>query len=320
MNHRSERPRTTAILRAALSRALDWRLLALLTTTVLLTTAVAAIPAWSVLSGALDFSPRAQEIAQSFDLLAFSDIGMAFSRSAAPLTGAALIAALLAVFSWPLLAGISLTAADGPRSFRALLEGGFGYYGRMLRLGLVAVLPFMLAGGIAGFAFQAARRYGARAVLESQARSASTAALVVASIVFVLVHATLELGRAAFGADEALRSGWQAWLRGIGLAVRHPLQVLGAYVGATLASYAVALPLFVARVRVSGPSAAELVLGFVLAQLGVAALGWGRAARLLALTALSRSHSPASLTPVDAPEAVTAPVGAVPSDPVVSRS
>jgi hypothetical protein len=95
--------------------------------------------------------------------------------------------------------------------------------------------------------------------------------------------------------------------------------VLGAYAGATLASYAIALPLLVLRLRVSGPSGAELLLGFVLAQLAVAALGWGRAARLFAFTALSRGHSPVSLTPADAPEAVASDARAVSARSIVSR-
>jgi hypothetical protein len=70
---------------------------------------------------------------------------------------------------------------------------------------------------------------------------------------------------------------------------------------------------------VSGPGAAELILGFILAQLAVAALGWGRAARLFAFTALSRGHSPVSVTPADAPEAVPAGADAVSASPIVSR-
>ena len=98
MNDRPQRNQVTAIVRGAMGRALEWRLLTLFTATVLSTTAVSAFPAWRVLAGALDRSPRAKEIAQSFDLLAFADIGVAFFRSAAPVTGAMIVGTLL--YTW----------------------------------------------------------------------------------------------------------------------------------------------------------------------------------------------------------------------------
>jgi hypothetical protein len=214
---------------------------------------------------------------------------------------------------------IGAARTPAPRSVVGLLAGGLHYYSRMLRIGVVALGPLLVVAGIATLAFRAAGRHAANVMLESQAALGWRAAIITSLLVFVLVHATLELGRAAYAADDELRSGWQAWLRGVVLTARYPLRVLGAYLGATLASYAVALPLLVIRLRVSGPSAAELLLGFVLAQLAVAALGWGRAARLFAFAALSSGHSPASLTPASAPEAVRSDARAVPSGSIVSR-
>jgi hypothetical protein len=93
---------------------------------------------------------------------------------------------------------------------------------------------------------------------------------------------------------------------------RHPAPVLGAYLGATLASYAVAIPLLILRLRISGPSAAELLIGFFLTQVAVASLGWGRASRLFALTALWQSYAPARGIPADASEPVPDDGHAVP--------
>jgi hypothetical protein len=321
MNERSRRQRGALLLRDAMGGALDGRLLALFTAVVFLTTMVAALPAWRVLAGALDDSPRAVEFARAFDPLAFEDVAMAFARQGAPIAGASLAALILAALSWPLLAGMAIGAAHRAerRTFASLLAGGIHYYTRMLRIGLVAMGPLLALGGVVALVYRAAGRHARHAILESQGNLGYRVALAVSLLLFAVVHATLELGRAAYGADDDLRSGWQAWLRGVVLTARHPLRVLGAYAGTTLAGYAVALPLLVLRLRVSGSGAAELIFGFVLAQLAVAALGWGRAARLFAFTALSRGHSPLSLTPADARDAVPADAHAVSAPSIASR-
>jgi hypothetical protein len=309
------------LLRDAMTTALEARLLTLFTAVMLVTTAVAALPAWRVFGQALDQSPRAQGLAEKFDGLAFEDVGMAFARSSAPISGATLAATLLAAFSWPFLAGLAVSAARAkrPRTFASWLEGGIAYYTRMLRIGLVAIVPLALVGGVVSVVYWAARRHAQGLILESQATMVSRAAFAVSLLVFLCVQMSLELGRAAFAADDQLRSGWQAWFRGLRLAVRYPLAALGSFLGATLLSYAIAFFLFVVRLRISGPSAAQLLVGFVVAQLGVAALGWGRAARLVALTALSRSHLSAGMTPADATEAVPSSAREARSGSIVSR-
>jgi hypothetical protein len=313
--------RVTTLLRDAMTTALDARLLTLFTAVMLAITAVAAFPVWRLLGNLLDRSPRAQALAERFDGLVFEDLGMAFARSAAPLSGAALAATLLAALSWPFLAGMAVSAARAqrPRTFVSWLEGGLAYYTRMLRIGLVSIVPLAVVAGIVTVVYWAARRYAHGVVLESQATAAARGALAVSLVVFAVVQTSLELGRAAFAADDQLRSGWQAWLRGLTLMSRYPLASLGSYLGATLASYAVAFFLFVIRLRASGPSAAQLVVGFVVAQLGVAALGWGRAARLVALTALSRSHLSSGMTPADASDVIPGEAQAVRPGSMVSR-
>jgi hypothetical protein len=322
MNDRTGRYAMTAILRDGMRGALAWRMLTLFTATVLTTTAVAAFPAWRVLGRELDRSPRAPEIAESFDLLPFSDLGAAFFRSAAPVTGAVVIATLLAALSWPFLAGLAVGAARGerPRTFVDWIEGGVVYYTRMLRIGLVAIVPLALVASAAALAFGGAHRYGQRAILESHAALGWRMALAFTLLVFGVVHATLELGRAVFGADDRVRSGFRAWLRGVELTLREPLRVLGSYLGPTLASYALAVPILIARMHLSGPSVVELVMVFVLTQLAVATLFWGRAARLFALTALAQRHSPSGVTPADKADALLGDVHVVTSrGPIVSR-
>jgi hypothetical protein len=304
MNDRS-RYDATAILRGAMVGGSQWRLLTLFTITVLWTTVMASFPAWRVLASVLDTSPRAKQIAQSFDLLAIEDMGMALYRSGAPVTGAASLATLLGILSWPFLAGMAIAAARGPRprTFVEMIEGGVAYYARMLRVGLVAIVPLALIGGVATLGYKGARYHAQHSILESQASTGSRIAIAITVIVFVVVHATIEAGRAAYGVDDRLRSGWIAWLRGVRLTARDPGRVLGAYLAATLASYAVAFPLLILRLRISGPSGVGLFFGFVLTQMAVASLGWGRAARLFAMTAISRAHAPVSVTSADTGEA-----------------
>jgi hypothetical protein len=251
------------------------------------------------MASVFDESPRAQEFAATFDALAMQDLGMALVRSGAPVTGGFALGTLFAAVSWPFLAAMAMGAARGerPRTFAELLEGGIAYYVRMLRIGLVAIVPLAIIGAVSGGAFRGARHLARRAILESEATLGWRIATVVALLVFVLIHATIEAGRAQYGADDELRSGWSAWLRGVRLAGRDPLGTMGAYLGSTLASYAVAVPLLILRLRISGPSGAALVVGFVLTQLAVAALGWGRATRLFALTAMARSHAVKAAAP-----------------------
>jgi hypothetical protein len=316
MNESPRRPQLTAILRSSIRGTLDWRILTLFTATVLWTTMVASFPAWRVLSSVLDHSPRAKEIASSFDLLAMQDVGVALYRSAAPVTGGLTMATLLGVFSWPFLAGMAIAAArwQRPRTFTEVLDGAIVYYTRMMRIGLVSIVPFALFGVVVGVAYKGAREFGRHAILESQATLVWRITIGATLLVFIVVHATIEAGRAAFGADDRLRSGWTAWVRGVRIFVRSPLHVLGAYLGATLASYVVAVPLLVLRIRLSGPSGVALATGLVMTQLAVATLGWGRAARLFALTALARSYAPASAIPEDAAEPALDDTRDVPGD------
>jgi hypothetical protein len=274
----------------AFGAALKWRLLLAWTACFLLPTALAAFPFWRVLATSLDHCPRAAELAKGFDMLAFGDMGVRLNDSSAALTGAALASSLSWILLVPLVAGMILASARAERSlgFAALLQGGIDWYGRMFRILLVSLIPLALVGVVAALLFKAANRYAAHVTLESQADRASYAALAVTILLFVLVHATIEAGRAAFAADGELRSAWRAWLRGLRLTARRPLAVIGAYLAATIAGWLVTAGLVLVRLRVPVASGAGFWAGFGLTQVAVAAVGWGKATRLFALTAVAR--------------------------------
>jgi hypothetical protein len=151
-----------------------------------------------------------------------------------------------------------------------------------------AQVPQTLVGALAAGAFTLARKISERVLLESQADRAQLAAALVAAVLFVLVHATIEAGRAQLASDDRLRSGWHAWGLGVRLTVRRPLAVLGRYLGTTLLAWLIAAAFLAGRIRIAGSSLPPLACAFLVAQLGVAAIGWGRAARLAALIAISR--------------------------------
>jgi len=258
-----------------------------------LPTGIAAFPFWRVVADALDHCPRAAELAQRFDMLVFSDVGTAISRSATALTGTAVVASMVSLFLVPFVAGMILASGRAERSvgFVALLHGGLAWYARMFRMVLVSLVPLALVAVVATFAFKGALRYAEHVTLESHAERASYAALAATALLFVLVHATIEAGRAELGADHELRSALRAWVRGVRLTTRRPFTVLRLYLATTIASWAIAAVVLVIRLRVSGGTEAGVWLGFLLTQLAVVAIGWGKASRLLALTALVRAHA-----------------------------
>jgi hypothetical protein len=299
--------RAGALFGGALTTALQWRLLAVWAVGLLLPTLLVWLPLWRALGGILDLSPRAAELAQRFDLLAAEDVSVALGKAGGALGGAMLPATILALLLAPFLAGVTATAArragEAPLGVVELVQGGVAWYGRMFRMALVALVPLGAVGVIASLAFKLAGKRAETAVLESQATNASHAATLVVVIFFVLAHATIEAGRAQLVADPALRSAWRAWVRGLGATVRQPLAVLGLYVGITLVSLVVAAVPLLLRIRVAPAGAATFWIAFLLTQLGVAAIGWGRAARLFALVGLTpvQAVAPPAATPAPTP-------------------
>jgi hypothetical protein len=275
---------------AALRCARAWRLLVLWAIGGALPSVLATIPVWRVLASALDHSPRAADFARRFDLLAAEDLVAVFDGSGPAIAGSALAAAVVSLFIGPFLAAATIAHARSDRAlgFGALAKEAIDGYARMFRMLLVSVLPLGLAATLGAFAWKAANRYAMTATLESRATWASRAALAATLIGFVALHATVEAARAELGANQDLRSAWKAWLRGVRAALRRPLAVYGAYLGAALASLALASAILLARLRVTPSNIPGLVLGALLTELAIAAIAWGKVVRLSALVALAQ--------------------------------
>jgi len=275
---------------AGLRDALQWRLLLLWTVGLLLPAMLATLPAWRLLASRFDHAVGADGLATRFELTAFVDalanLGPAGGALGASLAGSALFALLLL----PWLHGTTLASirAGHRLGFAGLLQGGLAEYWRMLRMTLWSLLPLAAALAIGAAAMKAADARAADAILEADAKSASRAALFVAALAFLVAHATAEAARGVLGAEPARRSVVRAWGRGLLLLLRRPLAMALAYLLPTLAGVLLAAGFGALRIAAAGPAWTSLLAGFVLAQGIVAALGWGRSARLFALADLAR--------------------------------
>lgn len=271
--------------------ALQWRLLLWWAILLLLPAIVAALPLWQLLSANLDHSVHAARLAEKLDMLAISDLlVVGRERHGAALGAGGLVALALTLLLSPLLTGMTIAAVRAPQRLRfvPLLSAGAAHYGRLLRMLAWAVVPLGIAGAVAGMAFNAAGKTAETAILEADASHASHLAMFATVILLVIVHASIDAGRAILGNAPQRRSAFLAWWGGLKLLLRRPLSVLGSYVVVTAIGLAIAAVLLLARMHVPALGAGGTVAAFLLTQLGVVVLGFMRGARLAALMELAR--------------------------------
>ena len=275
-------------LQSALARGLDWRLLLFWVLGMLLPTALMTVPIWRTLSEALDQYPLAQHVAERFDVLVFEDLRVTAQRSSPALAGGALVGLLLAVLVSPLLtAAIMASAAADERTFAGRATA---WYGRALRLWLVSGIPLALLGTAWWALAKLVDNEAQRATLETRADLASRLSLWAIALLGIVLHTSIELGRAELAANPERRSALLAWLRGTRKAMRQPFRTLLSYVVPTVLSLFLAALLSVLRLHLNAASQSGFWLGALVTQLAVAVVGWGRASRLFALTALVRDE------------------------------
>lgn len=290
----TRRPGFASALRST-GAALQWRLLLWWAILLLLPAIVAALPLWQLLSANLDHAIHAARLAEKLDMLAISDLlVIGRERHGAALGAGGLVALALTLLLSPLLTGMTIAAvqarqqAPQPLRFVPLLSAGAAHYGRLVRMLVWAVVPLGIAGAVAGMAFNAAGKTAETAILETDASHASHLALLATVILLVVVHASIDAGRAVLGNASQRRSAFLAWWGGLKLLLRRPLSVLGSYVVVTAVGLAVAAALLLARVHVPALGAGGTVAAFLLTQLSVVVLGFMRSARLAALMELAR--------------------------------
>lgn len=277
----------------AMRAALQWRLLLWWALLLLLPTIVASLPVWQMLGASLDHSVHAAQLAQKLDMIAIADLaGSVRDRFAAAIGAGGIVALGLTLLLSPLLAGMSIHAARAPRrpGMIDLLAGGAQEYARMFRMMVWSVFPLLIVGIVAGIAFKVAGKAAETAILESDAEHASHLALTATAVVFVLVHATIDAGRALLANERRRRSAVVAWWGGVRLMLRRPFSLLGVYLIVTGIGLVLAALLAAVRVQVPALGAGGTIGAVLLTQLAVLALGWMRSARLFAMMALVRAR------------------------------
>ncbi|MDQ2701307.1 MAG: hypothetical protein M3Y70_00515 [Pseudomonadota bacterium] len=288
MNRSSRRGGLGAAL-AALSSSLQWRILLLWILATLVPTLLVATPLWSALQAQFAHTPHAADIAsgQNLPLLlqGMSEVG---EQGASLFTGLAGGSLLMLLFS-PWLTGMVVASLRARRrlGLGELVHGGLSEYWRMLRMMLWSLLPLGLALMVGGGVIGALKEGTGQAVLATEVESATRTGMIVAVIVFVLAHATVEAGRGWLGADASLRSVVKAWWRGLKLLLRRPLATLLVYVVAGIVGYGLALLFAWLRLKVDGVGQGAFILSFLCGQAIVAALAWGRIARLYGMADLA---------------------------------
>jgi hypothetical protein len=277
----------------AMRAAMQWRLMLWWAVLLLLPTMAASLPVWQMLGANLDHAVHAAQLADKLDMIAIADLaGSAKDRFGPAIGAGGMVALALTLLLSPLLAGMTIHAARANRrpGFIDLLAGGAQEYARMFRMLVWSAIPLAIAAILAGIAFKVAGKAAESAILESDAGQASRLALIAGAVVFALVHATIDAGRALLANERRRRSAIVAWWGGVRLMLRRPLSLLGVYVAVTGIGLLLAALLGLARLHVPALGAGGTAAAFLLTQLAVLVLGWMRSARLFAMMALVRAR------------------------------
>lgn len=268
---------------AGLQRGFHRQLLLAWVLMLLLPSLVAALPTAVWLLAQFGHSPRAGAIAHGLDPLLAADALQAPGNDLLLLGGISVFSLLFAAALSPWLSGMIVAQIRTVyrMSMGGVLRAGLGEYPRMLRMLLWSLALMALAAAL-GLAL---------AWLAGAGRSGdgppARAWLLLPALLVALVHVTVEAARGWLGADLALRSVVEAWKRGVRLLLRRPGATLTVYLGTSVVGYGLAWVFLQLRRLVDASDWSGWLIAFVLTQLVVAALAWGRSARLHGLADLA---------------------------------
>jgi hypothetical protein len=279
-----------AIIRRAMRRALQWRLLVVSSLVLFVAAAATLFPLAQLLGELFDHSPRWRELT-ALDSPTLMGLLKASSTPAFAQVGPAVKTSLiLGMLFSPFLAGAALCVAEASArpNLSALVSGAAGYYGRLLRMQLAAIIPFGAAGALAAVAFAWASGVSDRATSEAATHTSGRLAWALSVAAVFVVQLVVDAGRARLVAEPERRSVLFALGAGLKLVVKRPLQALALGASSTVLSLAVAAVFLVIRQQLTQSSGAVVLLALVFAQLGVASIAWGHAARLCGLVEIAR--------------------------------
>jgi hypothetical protein len=172
-----------------------------------------------MLAASLDHSVYAARLAER-STCSPSPTSCTRARPLRPAIGAGgLVALVLTLLLSPLLAGMATAAARAPQPLAsgALLAAGAQSYPRLARMLAWAIVPLGVAALLGSAAHHLAGTVAETARLEADAERAShLAMLATVVLLFVLAHATVDVGRAMLANDRRRTSSIGAWWRGCG--------------------------------------------------------------------------------------------------------
>jgi hypothetical protein len=279
-----------AMIGRAMRRALQWRLL-ILSPAVLFAAALATLfPLLRVLGEVFNYSPRWTQLTV-LDSYTTAGIAKAFATPASTaVTTGVQTSFVLALLIAPFLAGAALVVAEAdarPR-LRALLSGAGAFYPRLLRMQLAALIPLGAAGVLASVVIGWSSRVEDAATSEAATHASSRIAWTLAIALVFVAQLVVDAGRARLAAEPNRRSAVKALGAGVKLIIKRPGQALAIGASSTAVALLVAAIVLVVRHQLAQTSIAAIALALVLGQLAVAAIAWGRAARLCGLVEIAR--------------------------------
>jgi hypothetical protein len=283
------------LLRRSLRRGLQWRLLLVWWASLLVPSALAAMPAFAFLRAQLDHSTRAAQSVAWLEGATLIELVRRLGEpgAAASLGWGAVAAALCVLAVSPFVAGATVAAArsDEPLRLSALMAGGGELYGRMLRTLLAGLVPLGLGSAAAAGIFRLAARANQRATTETAADRNLVLAAAGAGLVLFLFQLVVEAARAQFAADPGRRSAVLALWSAARLLLRRPVRALSVGAVGAAVGPGSALALMALRLQLVQSGPAPIALAWLLAQGAQVAVGWGRATRILGLADLSRADA-----------------------------
>ncbi|HZJ66986.1 MAG TPA: hypothetical protein VFD36_25950 [Kofleriaceae bacterium] len=278
------------MIRRAMRRALQWRLLVLSPVVLLVAATATLFPLLRALGEVFDRSPRWQELT-GLDSFAAAGLAKVLQGPASgTITTGVQTSIVLALLLAPLLAGAALVVADAdarPR-IRGLLSGAAAYYPRLLRMQLAALIPLGAAGLLTSVLVRWSSHVDDAATSEAATHASSRIAWTLAIALVFVAQLVVDAGRARLAAEPERRSAVKALGAGVKLIVKRPAQALAIGASTTAASLLIATIVLVVRNQFAQTSGAAVLFAFLIGQLAVMAIAWGRAAKLCGLVEIAR--------------------------------
>lgn len=198
--------------------------------------AAAAAPAWWMLKDALDYAPESDRLRQGFSFGIVAELMRADSARFPLLLSSAIAAAVLALLANAFTSGgvLDVLTTDDRRRFLHRFGRGAGhFFGRFLRLGIMAGIVLLVAAGLLAAATGALSRRLQDAAWPPTGFTIGLARALLVFLIIVIALVALDLARIRVVRDDSRRAVRLYW-SSLRLVLRRPLATLGLWAGNTL--------------------------------------------------------------------------------------